>query len=330
MIGYVPLPEDKRPASWIFTNAQMRTMQQDDVLTIAGDYALTEVVVEPFEGGANSSFALRAREGEYVLTVFDEKSLAEVDNVGKLLLLLAKHGFPTTRILLTKEGALATMFRNKPVMVKEYIDGQVVKDLDAKMVSQVGAAMARLHQIPAPDYMPDEHSYGLQVFSKIMGRKINPSYESWLSNQLVHLEQGIPSGLPKGLIHGDMFYDNVLFDGDNLKAVIDFEEACCYYKVFDVGMGIVGLCADGETIDLHRARALVRGYQHVQRMTDEERQAVQLFIEYAATATSFWRFRKFNIDAPTAEKANHHQRMVRLAEDVRAVSKARFIEAVFD
>ncbi|MCH7903157.1 MAG: homoserine kinase [Armatimonadetes bacterium] len=304
-------------------------MQQDDVHAIAGDYALTEVEVEPFDGGANSSFALHAREGEYVLTVFDEKSLAEVDKVGKLLQLLADHGFPTTRILQTREGALATMFGDKPVMVKEYIDGQVVMDLDAKMVSQVGAAMARLHKVPSPDYMPDEHAYGRQAFSQVIGRKINPEYETWLSNELAHLESNIPSGLPKGLIHGDMFYDNVLFEDEDLKAVIDFEEACCYYKVFDVGMGIVGLCADGTTIDLHRARALVDGYQQVQRMNDEEREALQTFVEYAATATSFWRFRRFNIDTPTAERANHHQRMVRLAEDAHTIPKAKFTEVVF-
>ena len=79
----------------------MHTMRQDDVLAIAGEYALTDVVVEPFEGGANSSFALHTRQGKYVLTVFDEKSLDDVVKIGQLLLLLADHEFPTTRILQT-------------------------------------------------------------------------------------------------------------------------------------------------------------------------------------------------------------------------------------
>ena len=228
-------------------------MQQDDVQAIAGDYALTEVVGEAFEGGANSSFALRTRQGDYVLTVFDEKSLEDVMKIGRLLLLLANHKFPTTRLLQTNEGDLATTFRDKPVMVKEYIDGRVIKNLDTKMVSQLGAAMGKLHQVPTPDYLPVEHAYGLQLFSKAIGRNINPEYETWLSEQLAYLERSIPSHLPRGLIHADMFYDNVLFDGTELKAVIDFEEACCYYRVFDVGMGIVGLCSDRATIDLDRA-----------------------------------------------------------------------------
>lgn len=306
------------------------TMRQDEISAIADEYPLTEVVAEPFEGGANSSYLLRSREGRYVLTVFDEKSLAEVENVGRLLQLLADQGFSTTCLLPTKDGAIATEFQDKPVMVKEYIDGRVTKDLDVKMVSQVGAALARLHEIPAPDYLPDEHSYGLQSFSQVTSRGIDLEYEAWLSEQLAYLEQSIPSDLPKGLIHADLFYDNVLFEGETLKAVIDFEEACHYYKMFDVGMAIVGLCADGETIDLDRARALVAGYQTVQRMTDEDRETVQIFVAYAATATSFWRFRRFNIDTPNAEMAKHHRRMVLLAKDARATSQAQFNEAVFD
>ncbi|MCH8979558.1 MAG: homoserine kinase [Armatimonadetes bacterium] len=304
-------------------------MQHDDVHAIAGDYALTEVVVEPFEGGANSSFALHTRQGHYVLTVFDEKSWEDVIKIGRLLELLAVHEFPTTRLLQTKEGGLATMFRDKPVMVKEYIDGRVIKDLDTTMVSQLGVAMAKLHTVPTPDYLPDEHAYGLQMFSRAIGRNINPEYETWLSGQLAHLERSIPSQLPRGLIHADMFYDNVLFDGTDLKAVIDFEEACCYYRVFDVGMGIVGLCADGAAIDLDRARAMVGGYRQVRRMEDGEKEALQLFVEYAATATSYWRFWKYQIDAPTPEKADRYREMVRLAQDARAIPKAKFIDAVF-
>ncbi len=304
-------------------------MQQNDVQAIAGDYALTEVVVEPFEGGANSSFALHTRQGDYVLTVFDEKSWEDVVKIGQLLMLLAEHEFPTTRLLQTKEGALATTFGDKPVMVKEYIDGHVVKNLDTAMVSQLGVAMGRLHQVPTPDYLPVEHAYGLQMFSQAIGRNINPEYEKWLSEQLAYLERSIPSQLPRGLIHADLFYDNVLFDGTDLKAVIDFEEACCYYRVFDVGMGIVGLCADGATIALDKARALVDGYQQLKRIEEGEREALQLFVEYAATATSYWRFWKYNIDTPAPEKADRYLQMVRLAKDARAIPKARFREAVF-
>ncbi|MCH8275266.1 MAG: homoserine kinase [Armatimonadetes bacterium] len=305
-------------------------LQQHDIHKLAGKYALTEVGFEPIEGGANSSYALHTHQGDYVLTVFDEKSWADVVKIGQLLLLLADCEFPTTRLVPPTKGGLATMYRDKPVMLKEYIVGHVFKDLDKTMVSQVGVAMARLHQVPAPDFLPDKHPYGLQVFSRVIDRNINPTYESWLAEQLAYLARSIPSHLPRGLIHGDMFYDNVLFEGRELRAIIDFEEACHYYGVFDLGMGIVGLCADETTIALDRARALVNGYQQVKCIEEREKEALQLFVEYAATATSYWRFWAYQIYTPTARKANKYRQMVGLAEEVRAIPKERFLEAIFD
>lgn len=303
--------------------------QQRDIHEIAGTYALTVVSFEPIEGGANPSYVLHTQQGDYVLTVFEEKSWTEVVQIGHLLLLLADYEFPTTRLRAPTKGGLATRYRDKPVMVKQYIAGHVFKDLNKTMVSQVGVAMARLHQVPAPDFLPDKHAYGLHVFSRVIDRNINPAYESWLANQLAYLARSLPCDLPRGLIHGDVFYDNVLFEGRELRALIDFEEACHYYKGFDLGMAIVGLCAEGTTIALDKARALVHGYQQVQSLEETEKEALQLFVEYAATATSYWRFWKYHIDTPTAQKANKHWQMVRLAEAVGAIAKARFLEAIF-
>ena len=102
-------------------------------------------------------------------------------------------------------------------MLKTYIAGQVYKDLDETMLCQVGAAIARLHQVPAPDFLPDKHPYGLQVFPSVIGQNINPEYETWLAKRLAYLEQHILPGLPYGLIHGDLFYDNVLFSEKEFK-----------------------------------------------------------------------------------------------------------------
>jgi len=113
--------------------------------------------------------------------------------------------------------------QGKPVLLKPYIVGQVVENMDENMVSQVGAAMASLHEIPNPHYLPGQHAYGLETFPRVMGKGINLEYENWLAQRYDFLMQTIPSGLPRGLIHGDVFYDNVLFDGKKFKAIIDFK-----------------------------------------------------------------------------------------------------------
>jgi len=144
------------------------------------------------------------------------------------------------------------------------------------------------------------------------------------------------------LIHGDIFYDNVLFEGTRLKAIIDFEDAAYEDKVFDLGMAIVGLCREGQGIVPEKARALegqgivpekaralVKGYEQIRELEEAETRALQLYVEYAAATVSCWRYWKYHIDVPSVENADKHRQMVRVAERVRNIPKARFLEMVF-
>jgi homoserine kinase type II len=305
-------------------------LQESDIWEIAGSYGLTIVNYETIAAGAaNSNYLLRTPQGSYVLTVFDDRTLARTVELGRLLLLLKEYAFPTTRPLFAANEEIAMMHKGKPVMMKMYVDGQVYRDLDKTMLHQVGAAMARLHQVPVPGFLSDEQHYSLQKCSSIQGQNIDTEYEAWIAKRFSYLEQQKPQGLPRGLIHGDMFYDNVLFEGTRLKAIIDFEDATCEDKVFDLGMGIVGLCRKGPAVVLEKARALVKGYEQIRVLEEGEKRALQLFVEYAAAAVSCWRYWKYHVDAPRVEKADKHLQMVRAAEGVRGIPKARFLEAVF-
>jgi homoserine kinase type II len=213
--------------------------------------------------------------------------------------------------------------------VKHFITGQVVKALDEEMIAQVGNAMGRLHQIPAPQFLPEQHAYGLETFHGIIGQGIDAAYENWLEQQVDVLRRKIPTGLPRGLIHGDVFSDNVLFEGDVLQAVIDFEEACSQPYVFDLGMAVVGLCTQDGEIRLPKARPLIAGYQQARKLERAEQGALQAFVQYAAAATSSWRFWKYNIHTPTPEKSKDHQEMVEVARNASAISPEAFSKLVF-
>jgi len=305
-------------------------LQESDIREIAGSYDLTIVDCEPIAAGAeNSNYLVRAQQGSYVLTVFEGKTFALTVELGQLLSLLKKCAFPTTRPLLAANGKIAIMHKAKPVMMKEYIAGQVHQHPDKTMVHQVGTAMAKLHQVPRPDSLSNRRPYGVQKLASIQGQKIDTEYEGWIAKRLPYLEQRKPQGLPRGLIHGDIFYDNVLFEGTKLKAIIDFEDATCDDKVFDLGMGIVGLCGKGQGVVLEKARALVKGYEQIRKLEEGEKRALQLYVEYAAVTVSCWRYWKYHVDAPSVGNADKHWQMVRVAEGVQAIPKAGFLEMVF-
>jgi homoserine kinase type II len=308
--------------------AQYTELSETEISEIATAYDLELAKYEPIEQGAGSSnYFLQTRQNNYVLTIF-EMTWDRVVNLVNILSLLEESDFPTTRLLNLAAGGTTTRIHGKPVLLKQYIPGQVVKDLDDTMLNQIGNAMARLHDIPAPDSLADNHAYGLQTFPNIVGQNIDPEYGALLKQKHTYFNQLIPLELPRGLIHGDLFFDNVLFEGKVLKAILDFEEVCRYYKVFDLGMGIVGLCSEEARINLNKVRSLVMGYQQVRKLEKQEKESLQLFVEYAAIATSTFRFWKYNIDTPIAEKADHHWQMVKVAKDANRISKARFIETI--
>ena len=116
-----------------------------------------------------------------------------------------------------------------------------------------------------------------------------------------------------------------LFEHKKLKAVLDFEDALCHEKVFELGMGIVGLCRKGTTVVLEKARALVQGYQQIRELKEREKNALQFYTEYAAAAVSCWRFWKYHIAAPDAKKSDKHWPMVHLAENTRGIPESTFL-----
>ena len=314
-------------------------LNKQDIHLLADNYNLKIVEFSPLDGGnGNSSYILKTQQASYVLTVCDDKEFDEVFKMGQLLLFLEAHNVPCNRLMSPVNSEILTTFatadRVKPVMLKDYIEGQVIEELDETMLSQVGRQAAQLNQIPPPDYLSTNHPYGRQFFSRVMGLNIDAKYECWMAKEIDYLEQNIAKNLPRGLIHGDLFYDNLLFNPlssmpGGFKAIIDFEEACHYYLIFELGMGILGTCVNDITVDLDKARALVSGYEEVRPLTKIEKESLQLFVRYAAVATSYWRFNKYNIEEPNKDRASHHLQMMQIAKAVGEISKTHFFNDIF-
>lgn len=296
---------------------------------ISAKYQLEFIGLEFFENGSgNTNYLLRTPAERYVLTLF-EIDYERAANLGKLMNLLAGHGFAAPRIQKSAAGELVTRWQGRPLMLKDYIPGDVVENLDDDQLSQMGTALAKLHRIPPSEYLPVHHDYSLETFPRLFKVGIDEMYEEWLAHRFAFLKSKIPAGLPRGMIHGDLFYDNVLFDGKALTAIIDFEDACHDYLVLDLGMAAVGSCCSNGEISLPKVRSLIRGYQNIRSLGDSEQESLLLFIQYAAIATSSWRFWKFNIDTPRSEMAQRYKGMAALAEKVAAISQEQFMQKVF-
>jgi homoserine kinase type II len=279
----------------------------------------------PLDGGqANSSMKISTEKGVFTLSVCDEKNQEEIQCLTQVLTYLETQGFPTTRLVPTKEGHPFILYGKKPVYIKEYLAGEVCQNLSPKMLAQVGSAMARLHALEAPQELPGQFPYGLHTFDTLFENKISHPYVDWLREKKDFLKTAIDQTMARGFIHGDIFWDNLLFSGETLVAVLDFEEACTYYKLYDIGMAAVGCCAQNNKFALDRVKQLIGGYQHVCPLADAEKKQLKIFMEYAAVAASFWRFRQYNLKYPSLDKKDNYLELSRLADQVHAMEERRF------
>ena len=279
------------------------------------------------DGGLeNTSYCVETKAGRYVLTLWDQKSPKQATNLANLLVYLSDHGIRTSRVVVPSREPSVVLHDEKPVMLKRYVDGDVTASLTESLLAQLGEEIARLHGIPAPSYLPQSFLYGRCYFPEVTDSGLDHSYLEWLSEKSLYLQERIPEDLPLALIHGDLFFDNVIVQGDQLMAIIDFEEACHYYRCFDLGMVIVGVCRGRGGISFKKARQFLRGYQKETPLLAIEREALKTFAVYAAVATSFWRFRQFHLRRPEARFHDRHVEMQTLADSISEYPDSRFAE----
>jgi len=277
-------------------------------------------------GSENTNYCIEANSGKYVLTLCDQKSLKRATDLASLLVYLTDHGIRTSRVIVPPEEPIVILHDEKPVMLKRHVDGNITANLTGHLLVQLGEEMARLHEISAPSYLPKSFPYGRSYFPEVIESNLDHTYIDWLSEKNSYLQRRIPQNLPRTLIHGDVFFGNLIVQGDQLMAIIDFEEACHYYRSFDLGMVIVGACRNRQGISFQKARRFLRGYQNDTTLPSVERECLKTFAVYAAVATSFWRFRQYHLLRPEPQLYDKHVEMQTLADTISEYPDSSFTE----
>ena len=292
-----------------------------EIAANAREYGIVCEAVEHMNGGqSNTNYLLHSQTGKFVLTVFENDSHERVVIHAKVLDWLANRQFPSSRVQMANNGQWSIVRRGKPIMVKRFMDGAVCQTLDKAMLTQVGQALATMHCLPCPPWLAAHHTFE-RLFPIVIENTIDPMFGAWLATQW-ESSVGISADLPQGLIHADLFWDNILFTDSQLTAIIDFEHVLQGAFAFDIGMTIVGTCAIDGVVDLGKVRVLLDSYQRVRQLNEQERQSVQPLTRYAAAMIACWRFWRYRIDLGLM--GDQHQNMVRIAEQMAAIPSNQF------
>ncbi|MDE0556400.1 MAG: homoserine kinase [Candidatus Poribacteria bacterium] len=303
--------------------ARYTTLSSSELAHIVAQYPIgAPLKLEEILGGfGNSNFKLTTTAGEFLLKICDEKDPVELQMQISLLQHLCEHAYPTVYPILTKDRRPVTHETAGSVMLYPFLQGEQPRSSPATL-AQLGEALAKLHRIPPIDGLP-RFAMGISqmipFFKEVQGTQFatHPFVES-LESQLESMKPQLNASLLMGLLHGDLFLDNTLFNEDQMVAILDFEEGCYDVLLIDVGMTIIGCCYTPEhALNLETAHRFLDAYNAVRPLTASEWKHLDCFVHYAALSIAFWRFRQFNIRRPDPHRANTYQEMLTRSEQWR-------------
>jgi len=305
--------------------ARHTNLADQDIAVISDKYGFEIIRYQAINGGAeNSSFLLNTRSHDFVLTFFEKKSFAGAEHMAQLLNHLAAHGYHTNQVVPAVDGSFVYPYQGKPLTIKTWIPGDTLRDKAQKDYRAIGRAIAQLHQIPAPDFLPREHTYGLQHMPASLDYPADLEYKAWLAGKITYLQDHFPAGLRQALIHGDLFDDNIIYHQGRFQAIIDFGDACNYPQAFDIGSVLFGACMQAGELDLDRAREVLRGYQELNALEPGERAAIQFFAVYAGAAVSAWHYRDNFKRRPADSKNDKYKLAAQRTEHIFHMSRSEF------
>ena len=242
------------------------------------------------EGVENSNFLLHTTAGYFFLTLY-EKRVAKDDLPFFLGLMahLASRGINCPQPVKNSKGEALGTLAGRPAAIIDFLEGIWPRKPNAAHCAAVGDALAKMHLAGGDFAMSRANALSVSgwrpLFETAAPRadELQPGLRAFLAAELDHLEKAWPRDLPRGVIHADLFPDNVLFLGDKLSGLIDFYFACDDLLAYDVAICLNAWCFESDhSFNVTKARAFLSAYTKVRPLSDAERSLLPLLARGAA------------------------------------------------
>ncbi len=285
------------------------TLTLDDVRTWLRDFDLGEIIeLRGIAAGiTNTNYFIITQNSRYVLTIFEHNKLEELPYFVDLMTHLAQHRVPCPTPIADKNGLALHVLKGKPALVVSCLKGSDTGAPNAAQCAQVAKTLAQMH-VAGQSFVHKSHNQLGSDWRLVTAQQVMPKLKAeeqiLLKTELDFQEQLDLSKLPHGVVHGDLFRDNVLFDGENLGGFIDFYYACDDCLAYDVAIAVNDWCVllDG-SFDDEKLQAFLSAYQSVRPFTVAENASWNALLRGAALR--FWLSRLFDFYYPAEGELTH-------------------------
>lgn len=266
---------------------------RDDLIAFLGEYVVGDLVsYQGISAGIeNTNYFVTTTEGEFVLTLFEHHDFGELAYFLDVMTFYYQHGIPSAHPAADREGHYLKKLCGKPAALVLRLDGRGVESLaTSEQCAAIGDILAEMHlaglEFKSRRASERGHEWRRQTAMTLLP-KLDNAQASILKNELAFQAGYEELDLPWGVTHSDLFRDNALFEGNELKGIIDFYYASDEYLLYDLAVAVNDWCVDESGLpEQSRYQALMQHYLAKRALTESEIANWNLVLR--AAALRFW------------------------------------------
>ena len=269
-------------------------INKDDISFINKKFDIEEII--SFQGIKkgieNTNYLLKSKNKKFILTIFEKRvSNKEIPFFMKLMDKLNNSKINCPKPLKNNDGKYLIKLKNKTACIVSFLKGKDKNKLDLKNCFEVGKIIAQMHLVTKNINLSRKNSMGIKNLDpllksiKFRSNKFS-NLEKFLANNLNEIKKNWPKKLPKGIIHGDLFIDNIFFNKNKLSGIIDFYFAANDYFMYEIAICINALCFDNKKskfeINKQKIKSLIQGYESIKKISLKEKKSLNILCRGAA------------------------------------------------
>ncbi len=267
-------------------------IKQPELEVFLENYSLGSLInYEGINAGIeNTNYFVTTENGEFVLTIFEEIGFDILPYYLNLMAHLSDHGMPTAHPIADLDNNYLRTLKEKPAAIVRRLEGKNELRPSHSHCAAVGHALAQMHTVGQSFEGVLENPRGIAWTEKTAERVFShlPSDDQFILEQEIKFrKQSLPDDLPRGVIHADLFRDNVMFKDHALTGIIDFYYACNDVLLYDLAVTINDWCSvESGELNMECYQALINAYQAEREFHPTETDVWQYMLR--AAALRFW------------------------------------------
>jgi homoserine kinase type II len=251
------------------------------------------------EGIQNTNYFVTTSNGRFVLTLFEKLTATELPFYLNLMAHLSRHGIPCPCPAADLHNRFLGELNGKPACIVSRLSGKSITQPTVANCAAMGAMLGRMHSAGQSfaEQMPDPRGAAWREEASQQVLKFLSAQDAAMLKSEVELHTRPLTDIPRGIIHADLFKDNVLMDGERVGGLVDFYFACTGNLLYDVAITVNDWCMGSEgKLDAERTRAMLKAYHVTRPFTEEEAEAWPRALRIAALR--FWLSRVYDLHLP--------------------------------